>query len=222
VHGLRIEHGVYRATTDRPSTSTPAVLAAIRAVMPRNTLVTGDTGLTLQYLKHFFPVYAPDGFFALYSLAAMGSGLPVAIGVSLASPGVPVLCVMGDGGTLVHLSELAVAARYKLPMIVLICNNGGYKQVGDRMDRYQTQAYACDLPAVDFVAAARACGCDAYLAHDAESAANATRPALDRGRPSVIEVQVKGDNLFDITPPRIKQWWDSLYDDPTNSWPFKK
>jgi acetolactate synthase-1/2/3 large subunit len=224
VRALREEHRVYGAIVGRPPTSTPAVLAAVREVLPRGTRVTGDSGLTLQYLKHFFPVYAADGFYSLYSLAPMGSGLPLAIGVQVARPDDVVLCVIGDGGALVHLSELAVAAHYGLPLIVLLCNNDGYKQVGDRMERYQTASYGCTLPPVDFLAVARACGCDAYQAHDAESAAAAVRSALARRRASVVEVRVAGDNLFDITPARIKQWWDRMFQNTATStgWPFPR
>ncbi|HEY4178861.1 MAG TPA: thiamine pyrophosphate-binding protein [Kofleriaceae bacterium] len=224
VRALRVEHHVYETPKDRPSTSTPAMLAAIREVMPRETLVTGDSGLTLQYLKHFFPVYSADGFFSLYSFAAMGSGLPLSIGVSLARQDVPTLCVIGDGGALVHLSELAAAAFYNLPLVIVIVNNNGYKQVGDRMEHYQHESVGCELPKVDFAAVATACGCDSYVATDAPAAAAAVRTALEKRRTSVIELRVKGDNLFDITPPRIKQWWDSLLDnkiDP-NHWPFEK
>ena len=222
VHELRERHHVYRVPADRPRTSTPAVLAAVREVLPRNTRVTGDSGLTLQYLKHYFPVYAADGFYALYSLAPMGSGLPLGVGVQLGRPDDVVVSVIGDGGTLVHLSELAVAAHYQLPLIVLVCNNDGYKQVGDRMDRYQTQSYGCSLPAVDFIAAARACGCEAYQANDAESAAAAMRTAVERRTATLIEVRVQGDNLFDITPPRIKSWWDKMFENTGSStgWPF--
>ena len=223
VKALRDEHAVYRMPTDRAPTTTPAVLAAVREVMPRETLVTGDSGLTLQYLKHFFPIYAADGFYSLYSLAPMGSGLPLAIGVQLARPEHPVLCVIGDGGALVHLTELAVAAHYKLPLIVLVINNHGYKQVSDRMERYQSKAYGCALPNVDFVAAARAFGCDAYSANDAASAAAAVRTALGRRKAALVEVQVQGDNIFDITPDRIKKWWNRMFENTTStSWPFPK
>ena len=222
VRELRARHQVY-VRSHEVATSTPAVLAAVRAVLPRQTRVTGDTGLTLQYLKKFFPVYAEDGFYALYSLASMGSGLPLALGVQLARPDDPVLCVIGDGGILVHLSELAIAAHYNLPVIVLVCNNGGYKQVGDRMERYQTEAYGCSLPPVDFAAIARGCGCDAYKAHDAQGAAEAVQLALKSRRPALIDVAVEGDNIFDITPPRIKQWWDRMFaGGAATDWPFPK
>lgn len=220
---LRATHHVYRVPKDRPETSTPAVFAAIREVLPRDVLVTGDTGLTLQYLKHFFPIYAPDGFYALYGLAPMGSGLPLAIGVQVARRDASVVSVMGDGGTLVHLSELAVAAHYQLPIVVVIINNRGYKQVSDRMEHYAGVSVGCTVPAVDFVAAARACGCDAYLAHDAESAARAVRTAHESRRASVVEVRVEGDSLLDITPPRIRSWWDKMFLNSTSTtWPFPK
>ncbi|MEJ7596918.1 MAG: thiamine pyrophosphate-binding protein [Kofleriaceae bacterium] len=222
VREMRTRHRVYQLPEGRAATSTPAVLTALREVIPRSALITGDSGLTLQYLKHFFPIYAADGFFSLYSLAAMGSGLPLAIGVQLGRPDDVVVCVIGDGGALVHLSELAVAAHYNLPLVVVICNNNGYKQVGDRMERYQTAAYACSLPPVDFIAAARACGCDAYQATDAETAARAMRTALDRRRAAVIEIKVTGDNIFDITPSRITEWWDRMFAGTSQgaAWPY--
>jgi acetolactate synthase-1/2/3 large subunit len=222
VRTLRKEHDVY-APKGRAPTSTPAVLSALREAVPRNTLVTGDVGLTLQYLKHFFPIYAPDGFYALYSMAPMGSGLPLAIGVQTARPDDVVLSVIGDGGTLVHLSELAVAAHYKLPLIVVVCNNQGYKQVSDRMERYQTESYGCTLPPVDFQAVARACGCDGYRADDSESAARAMRVAVEKRKTALIEVCVQGDNIFDITPERIRLWWDRMFASTTSqAWPFPK
>ncbi|MDB4952610.1 MAG: ilvB [Myxococcales bacterium] len=221
VRELRARHQVYTKLEGHSQTSTPAVLAALREVLPRETIVTGDSGLTLQYLKKYFPVYAADGFFSLYSIAPMGSGLPLAIGVQLARPNEPVLCVIGDGGLLVHLSELAVAAHYQLPLIVVVCNNGGYKQVSDRMERYQTESFGCALPQIDFVAAARACGCDAYQATDAKTAAAAVKTALERRKPSLIEVRVEGDNIFDITPERIRAWWDRMFAGAANpAWPF--
>jgi acetolactate synthase-1/2/3 large subunit len=222
VSQLRQQFRVYEAEpSGRVSTGTPRALAAMREVLPRDTLVVGDSGLTLQYLKHFFPVYAPDGFYNLYSLAPMGSGVPLAIGVQLARPDQVVLCVVGDGGALVHLAELSVATQLQLPIIFAVFNNGGYKQVGDRMERYHEESYACRLPVVDFAAVARACGCDAYRVHDADAARSAVRSALERRRPAVIELMVDGDNLFDITPDRVCEWADRLYDRKADTrWPF--
>src|SRR5690606_11918843 len=60
VRELRRRHNVYQPRPpDRAPTSTPWALSALREVLPRDTLVAGDSGLTLQYVKHFFPVYAP-------------------------------------------------------------------------------------------------------------------------------------------------------------------
>jgi acetolactate synthase I/II/III large subunit len=225
VLGLREHSNVYTSPlTGRAATTTPMALTALRQVLPRNTFVTGDSGLTLQYVKHFFPVYSEDGFHSLYSLAPMGSGLPLAIGVQLARPDAVVLCPIGDGGALVHLSELAVAAHYNLPIITVIFNNRGYKQVSDRMERYQGSSYACDLPAVDFVAAARAYGCDAYRAETDIELAGCARTALEKRRPTVIEMIARGDNLFDVTPLRIRASWDRIFESPDQGepWPFPR
>jgi thiamine pyrophosphate-dependent acetolactate synthase large subunit-like protein len=101
-----------------------------------------------------------------------------------------------------------------------VFNNNGYKQVADRMVRYQSASYGCELPAVDFVAVARACGCDGYSANDAASAATAVKTAVDRRKASLIEVKVQGDNLFDITPKRIQEWWGRMFEDRSQDWPY--
>lgn len=223
VRTLREEFGVYTSTpTGHAPSSTPTALGVLRECLPRETLVVGDSGLTLQYLKRFFPVYSPDGFYCLYSMAAMGAALPLAVGVQLARPDDVVLCVIGDGGVLVHLSELAVAAHYDLPIIVVVINNNGYKQVSDRMEKYQGASYACALPAVDFGAVARASGLDGYRVQGVDEIAQAVRTALERRKPSLIEVMVEGDDLFEITPPRIKEWWDRVQvaGRADDGWPF--
>ncbi len=224
VRRLREEFHVYvPRPVGRAPTSTPWALSALREVLPRETLVVGDSGLTLQYLKQFFPVYAADGFFCLYSLAAMGSGLPLAIGVQVARPDAVVLCVIGDGGALVHLSELAVAAHNSLPIIFVVMNNGGYKQVSDRMERFQSASYGCQLPTIDFSDVARACGLDGYRVHDHVGVSQAARTALERRKPALIEVMVDGDNLFDITPKRFLEHYEKVHGARApDTWPFPK
>ena len=229
VRRLRDEFAVYVPwPANRPKTSTAWALSALREVLPRETLVVGDSGLTLQYLKHFFPVYSPDGFYCLYGLAAMGAGMPLAVGIQVARPDAVVMCVIGDGGALVHLSELAVAAQNNLPIIFVVVNNGSYKQVSDRMERYQSGSYGCKLPTVDFAAVATGCGVDGYHANDPDSVSRATRTALTRRRPALIEIAVDGDNLFDITSKQILAFLDKAYSraDQTEKapdvWPFPK
>ena len=202
--------------------STPVALAVLRAELPRDCLVVGDCGLNLQYVKHCFPVYADDGFFSLYTLAAMGSGLPVGIGVALARAPQRVLSIIGDGGILVYLAELSVAAQLQLPLITAVINNGGYRQVGDRLANYYDVSFGCSLPDVDFVAVAEACGVMGRRVRGPEELAVALRAALEHNGPVLIEICVEGDSLYDVTPPEVRAWQDRILarEPRVLPWPF--
>ena len=147
IAALRTKHAVYgEDITRRDEMNTPTALRVLRERLPREALICGDCGLNLQYLKKHFPIYAPDGFFNLYGLAAMGAAIPVSLGVKLARPDEPVVAVIGDGGMMVYPGELAVAAELGLNTITVVMNNRGYLQVGDRLQNYSARATPAPCP----------------------------------------------------------------------------
>ena len=179
----------------------------LRRHLPREALVCGDSGLNLQYLKRFFPILAPDSFFCMYGFAAMGSGLPIAIGVQAARPKDMVVSVIGDGGFLVHASELQVIAEQNLPIVVVVLNNAGYQQVAMYMERFaDAQAYGCAIQEIDAAKIAEAFGCDGYRARTAAEFSFAVNAAIEKRRPAVIDVKIAGDSLDDLALPGIKEF----------------
>ena len=219
---LRTKHHVFneeKARVDTSPLSTPRALRILREALPRETLIVSDTGLTAQLVKRHFPVYSEDGFYALYGLAPMGSGLPLSLGIAVAKRDVPIVSIIGDGGFLVHAGELNVAAQHGLPVIQVVVVNGGYKQVSDRLNAYYHRSYACDIPSVDYVKFAQSFGCDGYRARSGAELRGAVEEALLRKRPAVIELPVVGDNLMDIVPESIKELTQNL-NPQRSSWPF--
>jgi acetolactate synthase-1/2/3 large subunit len=223
VAALRTKHATYAEDiARRDELNTPTALRILREKLPRETLVAGDCGLNLQYIKRHFPIYAPDGFFNLYGLAAMGAALPVGLGVKLARPTTPVVTMIGDGGLMVYPGELAVAAELGASLVTIVMNNRGYLQVGDRLERYFGTRHACGLPEVDFVKLAESMGVLARRATDPGSLGAAIEWALAQGRPTLIDVVVSGDNLLDMTLPQTRVLQDRLFKrDPLRPpWPF--
>ena len=184
----------------------PRALHVLREHLPRETLVCGDSGLNLQYLKRFFPMYAADGLFCLYGFAAMGSGIPIGIGVQAARPNDVVVVVIGDGGFLVHAGELQVLAEQKLPVVCVVLNNAGYQQVAMYMERFVGSSYACAIEEIDAAKIAEAFGCDGYRARTANELAVAIDAAVAKRRPAVIDVKVVGETLDDLRLPGIEEF----------------
>ena len=100
----------------------------------------------------------------------IGQGLPGAIGIKLAFPERPVLCLSGDGSSLYTIQTLWSAAHHKIPVVFLILNNGAYRILKINMNRYRQNAAIADRgyqhldlsePQVDFVSLAKGFGLQA-------------------------------------------------------------
>jgi acetolactate synthase-1/2/3 large subunit len=225
VAALRKKYEVYDEPKTRLETSPlsqPRMFKILRERLPRETLVVSDAGVSTQFLKRNFPVYAKDGFFGFFAAGVMGSGLPMAHGVQLARPDSPVLNLIGDGGFLVHASELSVAAEHDLPVIHVVVQNGGYAQVSDRLVQWYKHGYGCAFKNPSYPKLAESFGCDGYLATNGQELAQAVDRALARRRPTVIEVPVEGDNMLDLMPASIRALCNDLYKDPPSGWPFPR
>ena len=90
-----------------------------------DTFVT-DMGLSYQCTMQSLVVLEGQRLFTNTGLAPMGWGLPGAIGACIGSGFRHVVCETGDGGLMMNLQELATISHHKLPIIILIFNNGGY------------------------------------------------------------------------------------------------
>jgi acetolactate synthase-1/2/3 large subunit len=185
----------------------PRTMRVLRQHLPREALICGDSGMNLQYLKRFFPVYAADGFFCLYGWATMGAGLPIAIGVQVARPKDVVVLVIGDGGLLLHAGELQVMAEHNLPIVCVVLNNAGYKMCELYMKRYiGASRYGAPMQPIDAAHIAQAFGCDGYRARTARELATAVETAVANRRPAVIDVKTVDETLEDLQLPGVDEF----------------
>ena len=94
--------------------------AAVAAAAPPNATATVDAGAHFLAVMPFWPATTPLQLLISNGLATMGFALPAAIGAALARPGVPVVCMVGDGGLAMTLAELETVARLQLPITVVV------------------------------------------------------------------------------------------------------
>jgi acetolactate synthase-1/2/3 large subunit len=132
------EHG----TEDR--ITPPRALWEIQRSMPKGTIYTSDIGEHLLFATHYLEIDEPDGFIAMTGLASMGSGVPGAIGAKLARPERPVVAICGDGGFSMSAGDVAVAARYRIPVVVAVFNDlrYGMVEIGNRAVHGRTASYS--------------------------------------------------------------------------------
>lgn len=122
-------------------------------------IVVGDGGNTMLYLAMYAPDLGPSQFFFAYGMAALGGGLPYAIGVQLAAPDKRVVLVTGDGSFMYNVQELETIKRLNLPIMIVINNDSAWNMIR----ALQSSFYAChyvgtNLEGVDYVSIARGFG----------------------------------------------------------------
>ncbi|PMR77526.1 5-guanidino-2-oxopentanoate decarboxylase [Billgrantia endophytica] len=161
--------------------------AVLQEAIPEAILV-GDSTAPVYAGNHLLSQPEPRRYFnASTGYGTLGYGLPAALGARLARPDLPVVALVGDGGVMFTLSELATAVEERLPVVVMLWHNQGYEEIRRYMDAHGVERTGVDIRAPDFLALAR--GFDCMAAHvgspDALAQALASRP-MDG--PFLIEV----------------------------------
>ncbi len=149
----------------------------------------GDSTQTVYAGNLSFNADAPRRWFnASTGYGTLGYGLPAALGAQLAAPGQPVVALVGDGGLLFTLSELASAVEAQLPVIVLLWNNQGYGEIKKYMLRHGVAPIGVDLHTPDFIAIAQGFGCQAERVADSAQLRRSLKAAAGRTVPTLIEI----------------------------------
>ena len=111
------------------------LMATLKEVAPQGTIVVDEAITNRPPLHAAFEFSTPGELFGIRG-GGLGFALPGAVGVKLAHPDRPVLCVSGDGAAMYVIQALWSAARHRLPIVYVICNNGSYKVLKEGMVRY--------------------------------------------------------------------------------------
>ncbi|MBI2907832.1 MAG: thiamine pyrophosphate-binding protein [Chloroflexi bacterium] len=97
----------------------------VRDFMDRSAILTSDGGEILNYVRQSIPIYAPHNLTS-GTAGWMGVGVPLGIGGKAAKPEEQSIVVTGDGAFGLNCVEIDTAIRHKLPVIIIISNNGGW------------------------------------------------------------------------------------------------
>jgi acetolactate synthase-1/2/3 large subunit len=189
---------------NNPHMRAPAIMKALRKVLPRNALVTTEVGQNQMWAALYFDAYAPRTFFTSGGLGTMGWGFPAAIGVKAARPDVPVVDIAGDGSFAMTENNLATAVEENLPVIVVVLNNRMLGMVAQWQRLFYGRRYMAvklgEYP--DFVKLAEAYGAVGVRPETLGEFEKAVQTALDDNLTTVIDVPIDPEeNVFPMVPP---------------------
>ena len=189
---------------DGPGVHPGRVIATLERTLPPDAIVTTDAGHFGGWAARGLWVRRP-GTYLGPSAGSMGYGLPAAIAASLASPGRPVVALVGDGGLGMTGAELETAVREGARPVVLVFDNARYGTIRDHQDRRGLDPVATDLGPVDWAMVAEGYGATGVRVETDEAFEPALRAALGSRRPTVLHLVVDRrwvsvDRLDDAPP----------------------
>jgi len=174
-----------------------ALINAISEILPKDAVVIDESVSSSGGLRQLVKSDDPQSFFGLRG-GGIGWGLPAAIGVKIALPDRPVLCLSGDGSAMYTIQSLWTAARYKIGVVFVIFNNTSYRILKQRV--FAQRGYAAQLdtyvgmelnnPAIDYVGLARALGIAAERAKTVHDATDLIAKGLKGNTPLLIDVEL--------------------------------
>src|SRR3954447_4797519 len=125
-----------------------------------DAIMTCDSGTIATWAARHWHIRGSREFYLSGTLATMAPGLPYAIGIQHAHPGRQIIAYQGDGGFAMLMAEFHTAARYALPIKVVINNNNSLGQIlwEQMVLGYPEHGVRFGEPHPDFSAWARGCG----------------------------------------------------------------
>ncbi|MCC6776376.1 MAG: TPP-binding protein [Hyphomicrobiales bacterium] len=167
-------------------------LEAIRAELPEDGIFVDEVTQMGFAARLLLPVYRPRTFLSPGYQDNLGWGYATALGAQHARPDVPVLSISGDGGFLFTSNEIATAVRHRIPLTVVVFNDGAFGNVRRiQQEQYGNRVIASDLANPDFVRYAESFGAAAERARTPmELRAALARAFGRRDGPTLIEVPV--------------------------------
>ena len=176
-----------------------ALMHAVADSLPLDVAVVEEAVTTTNTtLERLGALKNPTGYFG-HRGWALGWGLGCAIGAKLAWPDRPVLALLGDGAAAYGVQGLWTAARYRIPVVFLICNNAQYQilKIGAQSlglpaaNDGKFVGLDLDGPEIDYLRLAESFGVKAQRVESAEELRAVLPPALQADEPLLIEAPIE-------------------------------
>ncbi len=157
-----------------------------------DTMFTTGCGLNQIWSGQFQKINKPRKYLPSGGSGTLGFDIPAAFGAMIAQPGPKAVAVMGDFGFTFMVEELAVAATYQVPLVVVIVNNAYLGLIRQHQKYAFDFEYAVSMKEnqtlIDYVKVAEGLGCAGERVFKPEDIAPAIERAKASKRPYVIDI----------------------------------
>jgi acetolactate synthase I/II/III large subunit len=166
-------------------------------------IVCTDVGQHQMWAAQYFKGKKPRTFITSGGLGTMGFGFPAAIGAQRAYPDKLVMCITSEGSFQMNLQELATAVIYKLPVKIVMLNNGHHGMVRQWQDLFYEGRYASSVlgKIPDFLKLGEAYGIPGWRAEKPADVESVIREGIKHKGPAIMDFQVYPfENCYPMIP----------------------
>ncbi|MFW6081347.1 MAG: biosynthetic-type acetolactate synthase large subunit [Desulfosalsimonas sp.] len=168
-----------------------------------NAVIATEVGQNQMWAAQYYHISQPGHFITSGGLGAMGFGLPAAIGAQVGAPGKLVVDIAGDGSIQMNIQELATAIQYRLPVKVVILNNGFLGMVRQWQELFYERRYSSTkfAHAPDFVKLAEAYGATGLRASRPDEVSRVLSEGINTEGPVVMDFIVEPEeSVYPMVP----------------------
>ena len=174
-----------------------------KALKGKDAYITTEVGQHQMWAAQYLDFNKPNRWMTSGGLGTMGYGFPAAIGVQIAHPSKPVVCVAGEASFLMNLQELSTLKQLNIPVKVFILNNEYMGMVRQWQQFFHggryAESYTDSLP--DFIALANSFGIKGMRVKDPADLKSSIDEMLNHDGPVIMDVCVdKLENVFPMIP----------------------
>jgi acetolactate synthase-1/2/3 large subunit len=193
----------YHQEQDGPIKPQQVVKRLYELTRDRDPIVATDVGQHQMWAAQYFKLAKPNRWLTSGGLGTMGFGFPAAMGAQAAFRNRLVLCIAGDGSIQMNMQEMATAIISKLPVKIIILNNGFHGMVRQWQDLFYEGRYASsDLGTTpDFVKLAEAYGAVGLRVKKIGDLDAVLKEAMATDKPVIVDVPTYPyENCYPMIP----------------------
>jgi pyruvate dehydrogenase (quinone) len=171
-------------------------------IATEDAVFTADVGLPTVWAARYLSMNGKRRLVGSFNHGSMANAMPQAMGAQAAHPERQVISLSGDGGFTMLMGDFISLSQLKLPVKVVVYNNGSLGFVAMEMKAGGYLDTGTDLHNPDFAAMANAMGIMGIRVTESSELEGALRQALDHHGPVLVDVVVAKQEL--VVPPKIQ------------------
>jgi 5-guanidino-2-oxopentanoate decarboxylase len=164
------------------------LLDTLREEIPDDAVIMGDIAQLVYTGTAAMKTLLPRTWFYPAGFGTLGCAVPNAIGARIAAPDKTVIALVGDGGFMFTVNELATAVEERLSIPIIIWHNHSYAMIRDGMVKRGIPEIGVNPRAPDFIKLAEAFGCPGVRVDSETGFRHALKAAMAHAGPSLIVV----------------------------------